>query len=80
MRLLLSERLDESALTMPLASHAAVYDYQDDATEPRHGTRVSSLAEKPYLDPKSKGRREALGLDMGHLDELGGGNPFRGSR
>ena len=29
----------------------------------RHGTRVSSLAEKPYFDPKSQSRRQALQLD-----------------
>lgn len=28
----------------------------------RHGTRVSSLAEKPFFDSQSKGRRETLGL------------------
>ncbi|GAA6041483.1 hypothetical protein JCM8097_001898 [Rhodosporidiobolus ruineniae] len=41
--------------------HAAVFDYE--GKEPRHGTRVSSLAEVPYFDPKSPSRREALGLD-----------------
>ncbi|GAA5825865.1 hypothetical protein JCM11251_000032 [Rhodosporidiobolus azoricus] len=41
--------------------HAAVFDYEGKA--PRHGTRVSSLAEVPYFDPKSPTRREALGLD-----------------
>ncbi|WWC93184.1 hypothetical protein V866_000017 [Kwoniella sp. B9012] len=29
----------------------------------RHGTRVASLAERPFFDPKSKSRREALGLE-----------------
>lgn len=29
----------------------------------RHGTRVSSLAEKPYFDPQSQSRRQALQLD-----------------
>ncbi|ORY25433.1 hypothetical protein BCR39DRAFT_580176 [Naematelia encephala] len=28
----------------------------------RHGTRVSSLAEKPYFDPQSQSRRDALNL------------------
>jgi hypothetical protein len=41
--------------------HAAVFDYE--GKEPRHGTRVSSLAEVPYFDPKSPTRREALGFD-----------------
>jgi len=29
---------------------------------PRHGTRVTTLAEKPFNDPKAPTRREALGL------------------
>ncbi|EIN08818.1 alpha-ketoglutarate-dependent taurine dioxygenase [Punctularia strigosozonata HHB-11173 SS5] len=44
-----------------ISIHAAVFDYE--GHEPRHGTRVSSLAEVPYFDPQSKSRREALGLD-----------------
>lgn len=40
--------------------HNASWDYE--GGEPRHGTRVTSLAEKPYFDPKAKTRREALGL------------------
>ena len=31
--------------------------------EPRHGTRVTSLAEKPFFDAEAPSRREALGLD-----------------
>ncbi|GAA5916080.1 hypothetical protein JCM8208_006352, partial [Rhodotorula glutinis] len=42
--------------------HAAVFDY-DPQGQPRHGTRVSSLAEVPTFDPSSPSRREALGLD-----------------
>ncbi|ORY32280.1 hypothetical protein BCR39DRAFT_479070 [Naematelia encephala] len=38
--------------------HTVSYDYEGE----RHGTRVSSLAEKPYFDPKSKSRAEALNL------------------
>lgn len=38
--------------------HCATYDYHD----PRAGDRVCSLGEAPYLDLKSKGRREALDL------------------
>ena len=30
--------------------------------EPRHGTRVTALAEKPFFDPKAPTRRQALGL------------------
>ncbi|KAL4769360.1 hypothetical protein BDW60DRAFT_224888 [Aspergillus nidulans var. acristatus] len=36
------------------------WDYE--GSEPRHGTRVTALAEKPFFDPKAKSRREALGL------------------
>ncbi|KAK3370407.1 hypothetical protein B0H63DRAFT_552368 [Podospora didyma] len=38
--------------------HTATNDY----TGKRQGNRVVSLGEKPYLDPNSKSRREALGL------------------
>ncbi|KAK0708863.1 hypothetical protein B0T21DRAFT_387578 [Apiosordaria backusii] len=38
--------------------HTATYDY----TGKRQGNRVVSLGEKPYFDPNSKSRREALGL------------------
>ncbi|ROW08665.1 hypothetical protein VPNG_06449 [Cytospora leucostoma] len=40
--------------------HNASWDYG--GKYPRHGTRVTSLAEKPYFDPKAPTRREALGL------------------
>lgn len=42
-----------------VSQHFAVYDYE--GLEPRHGTRVSSLAEIPFYDPNSKSQREALG-------------------
>jgi alpha-ketoglutarate-dependent taurine dioxygenase len=38
--------------------HCATYDY----AEHRAGDRVCSLGEAPYLDPRSIGRREALGI------------------
>ena len=38
--------------------HTVSYDYDGE----RHGTRVSSLAEKPFFNPKSKARAEALAL------------------
>ena len=38
--------------------HCATYDY----AEKRAGDRVCSLGEAPFLDTRSKGRREALGL------------------
>jgi len=41
--------------------HTVSFDYEGKGE--RHGTRVSSLAEKPFFDPKSKSRRETLGLD-----------------
>jgi len=40
--------------------HNASWDYE--GSEPRHGTRVTSLAEKPYFDAKAPTRRQALGL------------------
>ncbi|KAL2189154.1 TauD-domain-containing protein [Thermothelomyces heterothallicus CBS 203.75] len=43
--------------------HNASWDYG--GKHPRHGTRVTSLAEVPYFDPNAPTRREALGL----LDE-----------
>ncbi|KAJ3053032.1 hypothetical protein HK097_005203 [Rhizophlyctis rosea] len=38
--------------------HAATFDY---GTQLRFGERAVSLGERPYLDPNSKSRREALG-------------------
>lgn len=40
--------------------HNASWDYE--GTEPRHGTRVTALAEKPYFDASAPTRRQALGL------------------
>ncbi|KAJ5751660.1 Taurine catabolism dioxygenase TauD/TfdA [Penicillium odoratum] len=40
--------------------HSASWDYE--GSEPRHGTRVTSLAEKPFFDSNAPTRREALGL------------------
>ncbi|KAL3428311.1 alpha-ketoglutarate-dependent sulfonate dioxygenase 1 [Phlyctema vagabunda] len=40
--------------------HNASWDYE--GGEPRHGTRVTSLAEKPYFDASAPSRRQALGL------------------
>lgn len=39
--------------------HNASWDYA--GKHPRHGTRVTALAEKPYFDPSAPTRREALG-------------------
>lgn len=43
--------------------HIASWDYG--GLYPRHGTRVTALAEVPYFDASAPTRREALGL----LDE-----------
>lgn len=40
--------------------HSAAWDYEGKGK--RHGTRVSSLAEKPFYDPKATSRRRALGI------------------
>jgi alpha-ketoglutarate-dependent taurine dioxygenase len=40
--------------------HNASWDYE--GSEPRHGTRVTSLAEKPLFKADAPTRREALGL------------------
>ncbi|WVQ82937.1 hypothetical protein IAT38_005073 [Cryptococcus sp. DSM 104549] len=43
--------------------HTVSYDYGNgDGNAERHGTRVSSLAEKPYYDPNSKSKAEDLQL------------------
>ncbi|KAG2198829.1 hypothetical protein INT47_000745 [Mucor saturninus] len=41
-----------------VTSHAAIFDYLDDGK--RHGWRVTTQAERPYYDPKSKSRKEEL--------------------
>ena len=43
--------------------HAATPDYED--LGERRGHRVVGLGEQPYLDPKSKSRREALAEGVG---------------
>jgi alpha-ketoglutarate-dependent taurine dioxygenase len=45
-----------------VSQHRNVWDHE--GAEPRHGTRVTSLAEKPYFDPNSKSQRESLGLPI----------------
>lgn len=40
-------------------SHCATYDY----AAARAGDRVCSVGEKPYLDPNSKSRKEAIAED-----------------
>ncbi|KAH9827400.1 Alpha-ketoglutarate-dependent taurine dioxygenase [Teratosphaeria destructans] len=43
-----------------ITQHNASWDYS--GLEPRHGTRVTSLAEKPFFDAQAPTRRQALGL------------------
>ncbi|KAL7807897.1 TauD domain-containing protein [Trichoderma aethiopicum] len=50
--------------------HNASWDYA--GKHPRHGTRVTSLAEKPFFDANAPTRRQALGLlDESEKEELG---------
>lgn len=51
-----SSALWDNRITM----HNASYDYE--GREPRHGTRVTSLAEKPFFDREAPTRRRALGI------------------
>lgn len=44
------------------SQHRTVWDHE--GKEPRHGTRVTSLAEKPFFDPNSPTQREALGKSL----------------
>lgn len=44
--------------------HAATPDYFDQDLGERTGQRAVSLGEKPYYDPQSTGRREALAGDV----------------
>ncbi|KAJ5982957.1 Taurine catabolism dioxygenase TauD/TfdA [Penicillium waksmanii] len=49
--------------------HNASWDYE--GSQPRHGTRVTSLAEKPVFDANAPTRRESLGLlGQEEIDEL----------
>ena len=40
--------------------HNASWDYE--GSQPRHGTRVTALAEAPYFEEDAPTRRAALGL------------------
>ncbi|GMG48780.1 unnamed protein product [Ambrosiozyma monospora] len=44
-----------------ISQHRSVWDHE--GNDVRHGTRVSSLSDKSYFDPKSS-QREALGLSL----------------
>ena len=54
-----------------ITQHIASWDYE--GNEPRHGTRVTALAEKPIFDPNAPSRREALGLDKPKSERQGNG-------
>ncbi|GME77072.1 unnamed protein product [Ambrosiozyma monospora] len=45
-----------------VTQHKSVFDAEGRTA--RHGTRVTSLGEVPFLDPNSKSQREALGLPL----------------
>ena len=59
--------LDADFSSCRITMHNASYDYQ--GLEPRHGTRVTSLAEKPVFEADAPTRRQALGLAA--ADECG---------
>ncbi|TDZ39486.1 putative alpha-ketoglutarate-dependent sulfonate dioxygenase [Colletotrichum trifolii] len=60
-----------------ISIHNASWDYA--GNHPRHGTRVTSLGEKPHFDPKAPTRREALGqLDDDEKEALGIDGTIRG--
>ena len=40
--------------------HNASWDYE--GISPRHGTRVTALAEEPFFDEHAPTRRQALGI------------------
>jgi hypothetical protein len=54
--LVIKTQLTSSRITI----HNASWDYE--GNEPRHGTRVTSLAERPYFKADAPTRRAALGL------------------
>jgi alpha-ketoglutarate-dependent taurine dioxygenase len=48
--------------------HAATPDYIGEDLGERTGQRAVSLGERPYLDPESTGRREALAKARGEVE------------
>ncbi|TDZ33223.1 putative alpha-ketoglutarate-dependent sulfonate dioxygenase [Colletotrichum spinosum] len=48
--------------------HTATFDYDDQGD--RFGNRAVGLGEEPYLDPNSKGRREALDIPYSTINSL----------
>lgn len=47
-----------------ISQHRAVFDYVDEKQSTRHGTRVTSLAEKPFFEDGHLSQRELLGLSL----------------
>lgn len=52
--------LDDANRLSRITIHNASWDYE--GSQPRHGTRVTALAEAPYFHEGAPSRREALGL------------------
>lgn len=52
--------LDDANCRCRITIHNASWDYE--GSQPRHGTRVTALAEAPYFEEDASSRREALGL------------------
>ena len=52
--------LDDTDRPCRITIHNASWDYE--GSQPRHGTRVTALAEAPYFEEGASSRREALGL------------------
>jgi len=53
-------RVQTNRCAYSITIHNASWDYE--GSQPRHGTRVTSLAEKPIFDANAPTRREGLGL------------------
>ncbi|KAH9948158.1 hypothetical protein B0H21DRAFT_735653 [Amylocystis lapponica] len=58
------------------ANSSTVHNVTRDYDEFRQGNRVVSLGERPYFDPTSKSRREALGLEKKICVPKAAGKPF----
>lgn len=52
--------LEDADCSGSITIHNASWDYE--GSQPRHGTRVTALAEAPYFEQDAPSRREALGL------------------
>lgn len=52
--------MDDANRPFRITIHNASWDYE--GSQPRHGTRVTALAEAPYFHEGAPSRRVALGL------------------